>query len=128
MHAYFSNPVILINLETFMNYCLSKKGAIDTFPFGEEILVFKVSGKMFALTALNEFTRVSLKTDPEVGAQLREQYEAVEPGYHLNKKHWITVRIDGTIPDRLLKAWIDASYDLVVKGLSKREKLILEGL
>jgi predicted DNA-binding protein (MmcQ/YjbR family) len=85
-------------------------------------------GKMFALADVTEFTSVNLKTEPETGVELRETYAAVQPGYHMNKKHWITVSMDGSVPERLLERWIDASYDLVFKGLSKREQLILKGL
>jgi predicted DNA-binding protein (MmcQ/YjbR family) len=112
-----------VNIESFRKYCLAKKGVTEEFPFGEETLVFKVCGKMFALTSVEEFDSINLKCDPEEGATLREQYPAVEPGYHMNKKHWITVILDGSIKDTLLKSWIDTSYSLVVNGLSKRDQL-----
>ena len=95
-------------------------------PFGEETLVFKVMGKMFALTNINEFTSVNLKAEPEKAVELRERYESVTPGYHMNKKHWNSVRIDGSIPDREIKGWIDDSYDLVVAKLTKKDRLALE--
>lgn len=85
-------------------------------------------GKMFTLAGVIGFTSINLKCDPEGGAELRERYPAVQPGYHMNKKHWITVAMDGSVPDKLLKAWIEASYDLVVNGLSKSEKLTLRSL
>ncbi len=85
-------------------------------------------GKMFALTSMDDFSSVNLKSDPEIAVELREKYEAVQPGYHMHKKHWNTVLIDGSVPDRELKAWIDASYDLVVAGLTKKQKLALESL
>lgn len=117
-----------MNLESFRAYCLSKKGVAEELPFGESTLVFKVMGKMFALTSLDDFSSVNLKSDPEIAIELREKYEAVQPGYHMNKKHWNTVLIDGSVPDRQLKAWVDASYELVVLGLTKKQKLTLESL
>ena len=83
---------------------------------------------MFALTDVESFTSVNLKVLPEAGADLREAYESVQPAYHMNKKHWITVIMDGSIPDRLLRQWIDNSYELVVGGLTKSQKLALDGL
>jgi predicted DNA-binding protein (MmcQ/YjbR family) len=115
-----------VNLETFRTYCLSKKGATEDLPFDEDTLVFKVAGKIFAITDLTNFTSINLKTDPEKGVELREKYEAVTPGYHMNKKHWNTVQMDGSVPLRELKQWIDESYDLVVAGLTKKQKSALE--
>ena len=115
-----------MNLETFRSYCLSKPGVTEEMPFGEGTLVFKVMGKMFALTDLTLFESVNLKTDPEKAIELRERYESVTPGYHMNKKHWNTVQMDGSIPDREFKTWIDDSYDLVVAKLTKKDKLALE--
>jgi predicted DNA-binding protein (MmcQ/YjbR family) len=117
-----------MNLEQYRQYCISKKGVTEEFPFSEETLVFKVMGKMFSLTDVTEFGSVNLKCDPEKGAELRERYEAVQEAYHMNKKHWITVVIDGSIGDKLLKSWIDDSYNLVVMGLTKSDKLALNRL
>jgi predicted DNA-binding protein (MmcQ/YjbR family) len=100
----------------------------EEFPFDENTLVFKVMGKMFALTDLESFESINLKCDPETGAQLREQHAAVLPGYHMNKRHWITVLMDGSIPDKLLKHWIDTSYQLVAASLTKSLKLELDRL
>jgi predicted DNA-binding protein (MmcQ/YjbR family) len=111
-----------MTLESYRKHCLSKKGVKETFPFGEEVLVFKVLGKMFALSGVEDFESVNLKVDPEKGVELREQYPAVGDAYHMKNKHWITVMIDGTIPDRLLKEWIDTSYNLVVAGMPKKEQ------
>ncbi|MBT1705254.1 MmcQ/YjbR family DNA-binding protein [Chryseosolibacter indicus] len=108
-----------MDIEGFRSYCLSKAGVTEEFPFGENTLVYKVMGKMFALTDIELFESINLKVDPEVGVELREHHESVQPGYHMNKKHWITVLIDGSIPDKLLCTWIDNSYDLVVKSLTK---------
>lgn len=117
-----------MNIETFRNYCLDKKGVTEEFPFGENTLVYKVMGKMFALTDLETFSSINLKCDPEEGAELREQFPAVQPGYHMNKKHWITVIMDGSVSDVALRGWVDTSYDLVVKTLPKSKKSILESL
>jgi predicted DNA-binding protein (MmcQ/YjbR family) len=106
--------------------CLELPGAGEDFPFGEGVSVFKVGGKMFALSRLGERPlRVSLKCEPELAAQLRATYPAVRPGYHLNKRHWNTVEIDGSMSDRLLLDLIEDSYDLVVDGLPKRTQAAL---
>jgi predicted DNA-binding protein (MmcQ/YjbR family) len=115
-----------MNVEAFRKYCLAKKGVTEEFPFGEGTLVYKVMGKMFALTDLEEFESVNLKVDPEKGQELREKYAAVQPGYHMNKMHWITVQIDGSIPDKLLVQWVDNSYELVVAALTKSQKSALQ--
>jgi predicted DNA-binding protein (MmcQ/YjbR family) len=117
-----------MNIESYRSYCLTKKGVTEEFPFGEEALVFKVMGKMFALTDVTEFSSVNLKVEPEQGAEIREQYPSVQPGYHMNKKHWITVLMDGSVPDKLFKQWIDNSYELVVSGLTKKQKSALESM
>ena len=111
-----------MNIEEFRQYCLSKKGVTEEFPFGEDTLVYKVMGKMFALTDLVDALSVNLKCDPEKAIVLREEYPSVLPGYHMNKQHWNTVLIDGSISDNLIKEWIDHSYDLVVKSLTKKQQ------
>jgi predicted DNA-binding protein (MmcQ/YjbR family) len=115
-----------MNIEGFRAHCLAKKGVTEEFPFGEETMVMKVAGKMFAATDIDSFESINLKVDPERGAELREHFASVLPGYHMNKKHWITVLMDGSIPDRQVKQWIDDSYVLVVGGLPKtiRNKLL----
>lgn len=115
-----------MNIESFRTYCLNKKGVTEEFPFDEETLVLKVMGKIFALTGINGFSSINLKCDPEHAVELREKYAAVQPGYHMSKKHWNTVLIDGSIPDKLLRQWIDESYQLVVGGLTKTQKTALE--
>jgi predicted DNA-binding protein (MmcQ/YjbR family) len=101
--------------------CLELPGAREDFPFGAGVSVFKVGGKMFALSRLGARPlTVSLKCEPELAEQLRATYPAVRPGYHLNKRHWNTVEIDGSLADRLLLDLIEDSYDLVVAGLPKR--------
>lgn len=117
-----------MNIEAYREFCLQFKGVTEEFPFDKQTLVYKVMGKMFALTDLDLFTSINLKCIPEVGADLRERYPAVQPGYHMNKMHWITVIMDGSIPDRTLKEWIEESYQLVSKTLTKSQKLALEAL
>jgi predicted DNA-binding protein (MmcQ/YjbR family) len=117
-----------LNIESFRSYCLLKKGVNEEFPFGEQTLVFKVMGKMFALTDVEQFESVNLKCDPELAAQLREEFPAVLPGYHMNKKHWNTVLMDGSVSDKHLKAWIDDSYNLVVTSLTKAVRHELDSL
>jgi predicted DNA-binding protein (MmcQ/YjbR family) len=117
-----------VDIERFRSYCLAKKGVTEEFPFGEDTLVYKVMGKMFALTDLETFSSVNLKVEPEIGADLQEKYPSVQPGYHMNKKHWITVLMDGSVPDKLLLGWVDNSYQLVVSGLTKTQKSALESI
>jgi len=115
-----------MNIESFREYCLKKPAAIETTPFGPDNIVFKVEGKMFALAALDEVpSAVNLKCDPDFALELRDRYEQVIPGYHMNKKHWNTVVLDGVIPEREIRKMIDHSYELVVQSLpkAKREKL-----
>jgi predicted DNA-binding protein (MmcQ/YjbR family) len=109
-----------LNVETFRHYCLSKKGVTEEFPFGEDVMVLKVLGKMFALTRIDSFPSINLKCDPEKAVELRESYAAVTEGYHMSKKHWITVQMDGSIPDHKIHSWIDHSYDLVVLALPQK--------
>jgi len=117
-----------MNIEEFRDYCLNKKGVEETFPFGEQTLVFKVMGKMFALTGLeNEIFKVNLKCNPERAIELREEYEDIQPGWHMSKKHWNTVTNNSDVPDQLLQEMIDQSYDLVVKSLTKKLRDELQG-
>lgn len=117
----------MIDLEEYRAYCLAKPGTEETMPFDDQTLVFKVMGKMYALTGLEKRPlSVNLKCDPERATELRAQYPAITPGYHMNKKHWNTVLCDGSIPKALLLELTDHSYDLVVKGLKKEEKEILK--
>jgi len=112
-----------MNIEELRDYCISKKGVEETMPFGPETLVFKVIGKVFLLTGLDgKPLQFNVKCDPEKVIELREQYACVLPGYHMNKKHWNTIIVDGSVDRKLLHDWIDHSYDLVVKGLSKAEQ------
>ncbi len=111
-----------MNIELYREYCLAKKAVTEEFPFDENILVFKVGGKIFALTNVDKFESINLKCDPEKAVELREQYEDVLPGYHMNKKHWNTVLMNSNVSDYLIKQWIDHSYDLVVSGLSLKQR------
>ena len=116
-----------MNVEEFRMYCLQKPAVTEEFPFGPETLVFKVAGKIFALTGLDEIHfKVNLKCNPDYAEELRENYEEVKPGFHMNKKHWNTVDFEGSLPDELLRELTDHSYELVVKSIpkSKRENLI----
>jgi predicted DNA-binding protein (MmcQ/YjbR family) len=107
-------------------HCLAFPGAGEEFPFVPGLSVFKVSGKMFALSRLEDRPlTVSLKCEPELAEQLRASHTAIRPGYHLNKRHWNTVEIDGSLPDRLVLDMVEDSYDLVLAGLSKRVQAAL---
>jgi predicted DNA-binding protein (MmcQ/YjbR family) len=104
-----------MNIVTLRDYCISKKGSTESFPFGEDTLVFKVVGKIFALVNLDSDLSINLKCDPALAIELRERFSSVTPGYHMNKIHWNTIIIDGTIIDNEILKWIDHSYDLVSK-------------
>ncbi len=106
-----------MNIEAFRDYCLAKAAVTEELPFDENTLVFKVMGKMFALTDIELFTSINLKCDPARALELREQYAGITPGNHMNKKHWNSVSTDGSVPDALLYELIDHSYELVVAGL-----------
>jgi predicted DNA-binding protein (MmcQ/YjbR family) len=109
------------------DYCLSKKGTTEDFPFGEEVLVFRVVGKIFALTNVEKLPlAVNLKCDPELAVELRDRYPAVQPSYHMNKTHWNTVELDGSIPAAKVREMIDHSYERVVASLKREERRKLE--
>ncbi|MCG8410594.1 MAG: MmcQ/YjbR family DNA-binding protein [Bacteroidales bacterium] len=118
-----------MNIEDFRNYCIAKKAVVEEFPFDETTLVFKVMGKIFALTDTeNDFT-MNLKCIPEQAIELREKYpNTVLPGYHMNKKHWNTIVGNGEASDEQIKEWIDLSYDLVVQKLTKAQKEELKNM
>jgi predicted DNA-binding protein (MmcQ/YjbR family) len=113
-----------MNIQAFYDYCLAKKGVTEHFPFDEDTLVFKVGGKMFALSSLTQWEKgeasINLKCEPDKALELRAQYEAIEPGYHMSKVHWNTVTVDGDVPEKLLRELIDHSYELVFKSLTKK--------
>jgi predicted DNA-binding protein (MmcQ/YjbR family) len=116
-----------MDIEQLCSYCLAKPGVEETLPFGPDVLVFKVMGKMFLLCPLDtEGLQFNAKCTPELAVELREQYSAVLPGYHMNKQHWNTVLVNGSIPVKLLKEWIDLSYQLVADSLPKKLKAQLQ--
>lgn len=117
-----------MTLDQFRQYCLSKPGVTEETPFDVHTLVLKVMGRIFAITDLDNFESVNLKVEPEQGIELRERYPSVLPAYHMNKKHWITVQVDGKVGDSVLKKWIDDSYVLVVLKLTKSQRLELSAL
>ncbi len=118
-----------MNLQELQQYCMSKKGAEEDFPFDNKTLVYKVMGKMFALTGIEDIPlSVNLKCEKERAAELRELFHQIIPGWHMNKKHWNTVESEGDVSDTLFKELIDHSYDLVAAGLTKKLKLELENL
>jgi predicted DNA-binding protein (MmcQ/YjbR family) len=110
-----------MNVEEIREYCIHKKAVSESFPFDEVTLVFKVMNKMFCLLSLDE-TRVSLKNEPEKNMELRAHFPAIIPGYHLNKEHWNTINLDGSIPPNQIKEMIDTSYHLIVKSLPKKKQ------
>lgn len=112
-----------MNIETLRAYCLAKPAVEETLPFGPDTLVFKVAGKVFLLTGLDsDPLSFNVKCDPDLAVELRERYDAVQPGYHMNKKHWNTITVDGSVSGKLLREWIDHSYELVVNSLPAKLK------
>ena len=115
-----------MDLESLRNYCLSKKSASEDMPFGEDTLVFRVLGKIFALTSLDtEGCRVNLKCHPDYAIELREKFEDIQPGYHMNKKHWNTVNCENGLDSALIKSLIDHSYELIVQSMTKAQRDLL---
>lgn len=116
-----------MDLPQVIAFCLAQKGVEETTPFGPEVLVYKVIGKMFAATDPDSFpSRINLKCDPDRALELREQYASVQPGWHMNKKHWNTIVLDGELPNDLVRELVEHSYELVVKGLTKAQRAELE--
>lgn len=112
-----------MDLPDAVDHCLSKPAVEETTPFGPDVLVYKVAGKMFALTDPSAFPpRMNLKCDPDRAVELREQYDAIIPGYHMNKKHWNTLTLDDSVPSKLIRELIDRSYELVVASLPKSKR------
>ena len=112
-----------MNIDTLRSYCLSKPAVEETLPFGPDTLVFKVAGKVFLLTGLDsDPLSFNVKCDPDLAIELRERYDAVQPGYHMNKKHWNTILVDGSVSSKQLKEWIDHSYELVKSSLPKKQR------
>jgi predicted DNA-binding protein (MmcQ/YjbR family) len=117
-----------MHLESYRAYCLAKPGVTEEFPFDDKTLVYKVMGKMFAACDVDLFESVNLKGLPEDNLDLREQYPGIQPGYHMNKKHWNTVACDGSVPDNVITKLTDESYRLVSESLPRKLKIELEGL
>ncbi len=119
-----------MNIEEYRTYCLSKKGVTESLPFPklQHVLVFKVGGKMFTATDINTFSSFSVKCKPETIEDLRAEYPAMTAPSYFSKKHWSTVVLDGTLPDKLLYSWLDISYQLVFSKLTKKEKAAIESL
>jgi predicted DNA-binding protein (MmcQ/YjbR family) len=115
-----------MNIEEFRDYCLSLPATSEDLPFDETSLVFKVGKKMFALTDLKGPFWINLKCNPAKAIELREQYPAVRPGFHMHKKHWNTIEVDGSVSDDLLRQWIKESYDLVLQGMTRKEKEMIQ--
>lgn len=114
-----------MHIEEFRDYCLAKKGVTEGFPFDEVTLVFKVGGKMFALTHIELFESVNLKSPPELNEELRENYQGVKPGWHMNKKHWNTVAVQSDVPTFEFLKMVDTSYDLVLNSLTKKQRSLI---
>jgi predicted DNA-binding protein (MmcQ/YjbR family) len=117
-----------MHIELLREVCLSKKGTEETLPFGPDTLVFKLMGKMFALTSLSEPNSCNLKCDPDYALELRAEYDAIKPGYHMNKQHWNTITYNLDASDKLIIELVQHSYDLVVSSLPKKVKAELEQL
>lgn len=109
-----------MDIITFREFCLSLQAVTEGMPFGGDTLVFKVKGKMFCLTGIDDFEFINLKCDPDKALLLREEYPAVKPGYHMSKTHWNSVYMDGSISDKLIRQWVTDSYNLVVDTLPKK--------
>ena len=116
-----------MNIEEFRDYCLEKPGVSEEMPFGPDTLVFKVGGKIFALTDINTFASINLKCDPGRAVELRDQFDFIRPGYHMSKKHWNTVLLESGLSNAMLQELIDHSYALVYAGLSRLDKLKVLG-
>lgn len=114
-----------MNIEIIRDYCLAKKAVSECFPFDEETLVFKVAGKMFALSSLEKSTNIVLKCDPDRAIELREHYPSITGAYHMNKTMWNQIEIDGSLSDEMILKLIDDSYDLVVAKLTRKEKIAI---
>ena len=115
-----------MDIELLRDFCLAKQRVTESFPFDDDTLVFKVEGKLFALISLKNNSSVNLKCDPQRAISLRENYQAVQPGYHMNKKHWNTVHFNEDLDDSSIFELIDHSYDLVIQTLPKKTQRLFE--
>ncbi len=118
----------MLTLQEFREYCLTKTGASEELPFDDITPVFKVGGKIFAIAGGSDDSTVNLKGDPDALLERRAQYEDVQPGYHMSKKHWVTVPLDGSVPRKIIFSWVDDSYNCIVAALPKKARLELENL
>lgn len=116
-----------MNVEEIREYCLNKPEVTESFPFDETTLVFKVNKKMFVLVSLDDQLSVNLKCDPEYAIELREKHSSVLPGYHMNKRLWNTIIIDGSLMDKEIYQWIDNSHQLVIQKMPEKDRLRLLG-
>lgn len=117
-----------MNIEEFRDYCMTKPGVTEETPFGPDTLVFKVMGKMFALTGIEHFDFINLKCDPDEAIDLRDRYEGVKPGYHMSKKLWNSVYVNSDVTDDQIYQWTDDSYELIVNSLTKKLQAELANL
>ena len=118
-----------MNIEEIRNYCMQKNGAEESMPFGDDVVVFKVGGKVYLLLPLSSSpVQFNVKCNPELAVELRERYNCVLPGYHMNKKHWNTILVDGSVSKKLIVEWIDHSYKLIVQSLPKAAQKVLNDL
>lgn len=113
-----------MNIEEIRDYILSLYSVEECFPFGEENFVFKIGGKIFAIMDI-ESKSINLKCDPEKAIELREHYDFISPGYHMNKKHWNTIDLNSFVENHLLKTWIEDSYKIIIAGLPKKQRELL---
>jgi predicted DNA-binding protein (MmcQ/YjbR family) len=116
-----------MNIEELRNYCLQKQGAVEEYPFGPDTMVFKVGGKLFLLAGITEGDSFNAKCDPERAIELRERHEEIQPGYHMNKKHWNTIYMNGSLSNKQLRELIDHSYDLIFNSLPAKTRKEIEG-
>ena len=126
--THWRSTVVTVTRDDVLHHCTDLHGAVEDYPFGDEVAVFKVGKKMFALVLLTgDAGNVTLKCDPAWALELRARHEAVRPGYHTNKRHWNTVELDGTVEDVELRQMIEHSYELVVTNLPRDERTRLLG-
>ena len=115
-----------MDIEYLRNYCLNKHLVTEGTPFGEDTLVFKVNGKMFCLFSIQNFVSVNLKCDPEKAIEMRNEYSSIEPGFHMNKKHWNTIRFDGDVSDEMILQMVDDSYWLVIQSMPQKDQALFQ--
>jgi len=116
-----------LNILDYRNFCISFPGVTEEFPFDDKTLVFKVMGKMFTACDVDDFNSINVKCNPQKALLLREEHAEVKPGYHMNKRHWNTIEMDGQLPDELISEWIRDSYHLVVANLTGKQREALQG-